>query len=142
MNLFIVLVIVLHFLLLVTIYSSLPNLVPFHMKLNGSVSKYVDKNLIFIIPLLNFVIFIFIYFFTSKPQILNYGIQITEKNREREYSRMQKSLTILNFVISIIFISLSVSFFVISNKFLYFFIIGILVISYIISFIYWKVNLK
>ncbi|MBC8035381.1 MAG: DUF1648 domain-containing protein [Chitinophagaceae bacterium] len=102
-----VLLILLHAVLLAINYSEFPAKVPSHVGISGAIDAYEDKSFVFQIPVINAVIFLVLEFLRSKPHILNYGTPVTDRNRESMYKGMQLFISILSFIVTAIFFSIS-----------------------------------
>ena len=97
-------------------FKSLPEQLPFHMKPNGKLEKYADKEWIFMIPLLNLLMVLADTYFIRKPQGLNYGMTVTPKNQDYLYKQMQWGLTILSFIITLVFALLTVGLYISNDR--------------------------
>ncbi len=131
-----ILLIITHFILLVINYADLPEQVPSHVGLNLKTDAYRHKSFVFPIVILNIIIFAVLEFLKSKPQILNYGVPVTEKNKESLYRGMQKFLSILNLIVTFLFFSTSGYMYLSFNKIFLWFPWGLLIALFIGSAIF------
>lgn len=85
-------------------YPQIPDIVAIHHNLLGEADGWGSKNTLILFPAINIAIVGLISFLITKPEILNYPIEVHDGNRETVYRKMQVFLSILSFYISGIFL--------------------------------------
>lgn len=94
------------FLFLFYKYDSLPNSVPLHTNIKGEIDNWGSKSSLILFPIINLIIIIILSFFIKKPEMANYLVKITEKNKDLMYSKMKVFISATSLIISIIFLFL------------------------------------
>lgn len=73
-------------------YSKLPDIIPIHYNAAGKVDNFGHKISLFILPIIASVIFIGLSYFSKKPHLLNYPVEIHTHNAEKQYTIVTKML--------------------------------------------------
>lgn len=73
------------------------------MDITGKVDKYSNKNSLLISSGVNLVIIVFLGFLIKNPKSANYPVEITDKNRESVYKKMQLFLCIIAIITTSVF---------------------------------------
>jgi hypothetical protein len=89
--------------LLLTTYSTLPDLIPIHFNGIGEVNHFGEKNSIFMLPVIATVLYAVITILSRFPHILNYPVKITENNASFQYRNMLRMIRIVKLMIVLIF---------------------------------------
>lgn len=84
-------------------WSILPEKIPSHYGLNGSVDAYGSKNTVFIIIAFMIGLYLLFRFVANRPYICNYTVKITPLNRENQYNLVSKFLRVFCFEMLILF---------------------------------------
>lgn len=84
-------------------WFSLPSEIPNHMDSIGNVKDYVTKNFIFFPIIVGVIIGIGLLVLARYPEKYNYAMEITDKNREAQYSNGSKMIRVLNIHVLLIF---------------------------------------
>jgi uncharacterized membrane protein len=98
-------------------YNDMPKKIPFHMNLKGEMDNYMGKQFVFGLSALNVLIYVFLLYVLTKPHKLNYGdIKITQENKEQLFAKMKLTITLLNFIVAVIFSFIAIGMYVPGNK--------------------------
>ena len=85
-------------------YSSLPEIIPIHFNARGIADGYGSREMIWIMPILVSLIFVGMAVLANHPHLLNYLVEITKENAERQYRMAARLVRILNFLVAGIFL--------------------------------------
>ncbi len=72
-------------------WSSMPDKIPMHYDIAGQIDRWGNKSEIIFIPVISWILYLYITVTEQKPQIWNTGVQVTEENAFRVY-RILKSM--------------------------------------------------
>ena len=86
-----------------------PDTVPIHFNFKGEIDAYGSKNTIFILLPIAIIIYIGLAILSKYPQVCNYCIEITTRNKERQYSMASTFLRIINVEMLFIFFYIQIS---------------------------------
>ena len=78
-------------------------MIPGHYNIAGEIDKYSSKNSIWILIVVQILLFTMMSVLERFPNIWNTGVQITEENRERVYTNLRNMQTYLKMMIMIYF---------------------------------------
>jgi len=81
--------------MLILNYSKLPQIVPIHYNTQGEVDNFGSKMSLIILAIIATVIFIGLSYFSKKPHLLNYPVEIHSHNAEKQYTIATKMLRYL-----------------------------------------------
>lgn len=84
-------------------WKSIPDMIPGHYNIAGEIDKYSSKNSIWILIVVQILLFTMMSVLERFPNIWNIGVQITEENRERVYTNLRNMQTYLKMMIMIYF---------------------------------------
>jgi len=84
-------------------YTKLPDIIPIHYGLNGKPDQFADNRMIWIIPIVETIIYIGLSIFNRYPDIFNYPKKITEENAERLYRFASKMIRVINTEVVLVF---------------------------------------
>jgi uncharacterized membrane protein len=87
-------------------FQNMPETVPIHQNIKGEVDDWGNKATLILLPSLSLIILIAISFLIKKPGMMNYPVEITEKNKKIMYSKMQLFMSLLSLFISSLFLVL------------------------------------
>ena len=98
-----------HLITVLSFYATLPKTIPIHFNLMGEPDAYGHKNTLWVLPLLNLVLY---YGMTQlatklKPWKYNYPVKVTEKNAPRLYAMNMRMMTLVNLGITVLFFAIS-----------------------------------
>lgn len=85
-------------------WKNIPDMIPGHYNIVGEIDKYSSKNSIWILIVVQILLFTMISVLERFPNIWNTGVQITEENRERVYTNLRNMQTYLKMMIMIYFL--------------------------------------
>lgn len=88
-------------------YTALPDQIPVHFNSLGEITRYDDKDMIWIFYFLGFPIIYGIFYFNKFPHIFNYPQKITSKNAKKMYSDATRVMRFLNISIALLFAIIS-----------------------------------
>ncbi|EEA85012.1 hypothetical protein CLOHIR_01372 [Peptacetobacter hiranonis DSM 13275] len=78
-------------------------MIPGHYNIAGEIDKYSSKNSIWILIVVQILLFTMMSVLERFPNIWNTGVKITEENRERVYTNLRNMQTYLKMMIMIYF---------------------------------------
>ena len=84
-------------------WKSIPDMIPGHYNIAGEIDKYSSKNSIWILIVVQILLFTMMSVLERFPNIWNTGVKITEENRERVYTNLRNMQTYLKMMIMIYF---------------------------------------
>ncbi|WP_417291423.1 DUF1648 domain-containing protein [Corallibacter sp.] len=85
-------------------YNSLPAQVPVHFNFSGEVTNYAEKNSIWFLTILGFVLTFGMYKLMQYPHQFNYPVKITPENAEKQYKSAIKMMTYMNIGVASLFL--------------------------------------
>ena len=77
-------------------WGKAPDIVPTHFNFKGEIDAYGSKNSLFILLPIAIIIYIGLAILSKYPQVCNYCIEITPKNKEKQYSMASTFIRIIN----------------------------------------------
>ena len=95
--------------LVATIYPHLPDIIPSHFNIKGEVDGYGDKSTILIPLILQLGLSLLLLWIGNHPEKHNYLVAITDENRAEQYSLSSRLIRRLNFIIGLVFITITYS---------------------------------
>ena len=84
-------------------WKNIPDMIPGHYNIVGEIDKYSSKNSIWILLVVQILLFTMMSVLERFPNIWNTGVKITEENRERVYTNLRNMQTYLKMMIMIYF---------------------------------------
>lgn len=87
------------FIMVLTGYGSLPDLIPLHFNFEGKVDSTGGKINIFILPVISLVMYLFLTVIQRFPHTFNYPVKITEENASYQYHTAVKMIRYLKLII-------------------------------------------
>lgn len=84
-------------------WKNIPDMISGHYNIAGEIDKYSSKNSIWILIVVQILLFTMMSVLERFPNIWNTGVQITEENRERVYTNLRNMQTYLKMMIMIYF---------------------------------------
>lgn len=88
--------------LIISNYDILPARIPIHTTAGGEVDQWGPKWTLWLMPGINALILLALFYFRGRPEILNYPTPVTEDNKQVLYAKMQRFLMILAVAVSVI----------------------------------------
>jgi uncharacterized membrane protein len=89
--------------LIITNFNNLPDIIPTHYNGSGQANGFGGKAVILILPFIATILFIGLTILNKFPHIFNYPTNITEENVLRQYTNATKLIRYLKLIIVIIF---------------------------------------
>ena len=88
-----------------------PDIVPIHFNFKGEIDSYGSKNTLFILLPIAIIIYIGLAILSKYPEVCNYRIEITPRNKEKQYSMASTFIRIMNVEILtlVLFIQISIA---------------------------------
>ena len=90
-------------------WSKAPDIVPTHFNFNGEIDAYGSKNTLFILLPIVIISYIVLAILSKYPQVYNYCIEITPRNKEKQYLMASTFIRVINVEIVAIFFYSQVS---------------------------------
>ena len=84
-------------------YKSLPEIIPAHYGMDGTVDRYDKKITVFLLPGILTIIVIGLRLLTRFAHKFNYLTPITKENAEKQYKLSTRMLRVINFIIAMAF---------------------------------------
>jgi uncharacterized membrane protein len=84
-------------------FSELPDILPRHFNASGVADGFSQKNVIWTLPSIGFVMYIGMFFLSRFPHIFNYPKEITQENAEHQYRIATKLIRTLNMLLAVSF---------------------------------------
>lgn len=88
---------------LIVMWDKIPNQIPAHYDALGQVDRWEEKGGIVLLPIIEWILYLFITLISLFPQAWNTGVKVTEENKERVYRTLKymiqtmKLIMIVNF---------------------------------------------
>ena len=95
-------------LFLAVTWSKIPNKVPMHYDFAGNIDRWGSKLEILILPVITWIMYIFMTIIEKFPQAWNTGVKVTEENKERVYSTLLHLVSTIKFIMVCVFAYLTV----------------------------------
>ena len=93
---------------LIIIWSKIPDEVPMHYDFAGNTDRWGSKLEIIILPIISWIMYIFMTIIEKFPQVWNTGVKVTEENKERVYSILLHLISTIKFIVVCVFMYLTV----------------------------------
>jgi len=77
-------------------YGELPEIIPSHFNALGISDSYANKNVIFVLPGIGFLLYMSLHTLNRYPQIFNYPKPITPENAMQQYRAATKLIRLIN----------------------------------------------
>ena len=90
-------------------WGKAPDIVPTHFNFKGEIDAYGSKNTLFILLPIVIIAYTGLAVLSKYPQVCNYCIVITPRNKEKQYSMASTFIKIINVEIVAIFFYIQVS---------------------------------
>lgn len=90
-------------------WGKAPDIVPTHFNFKGEIDAYGSKNTLFILLPIVIIAYTGLAVLSKYPQVCNYCIEITPRNKEKQYSMASTFIKIINVEIVAIFFYIQVS---------------------------------
>ncbi len=95
------------FIFLIIYWKSIPDQIPTHYSASGVVDKMGSKNIVWILPIINLVTYLFFMVIEHFPQLWNTGVMVTEENRIRVFRVTKSLIHTMKLLMVILFVYLS-----------------------------------
>lgn len=89
--------------LTITYYASLPDIIPIHYNLTGHVDGFGSKTSILTLPIVSTIIFIGLTILNKFPHVFNYPTGITAANALKQYTTATRLIRYLKVIIVVVF---------------------------------------
>lgn len=80
-------------------WSNFPDKVPMHYDAAGHIDRWGNKQELLILPLISWIMYLFMTIIEQLPQLWNTGVRITDENKERVYRTLLHLMTSIKFII-------------------------------------------
>lgn len=84
-------------------FIKLPEVIPIHFDASGVPDNFGHKWTLFLLPVLATIVFAGLTYLNKYPQILNYTVQITEENAQKEYLFATRMMRVIKCSIMLVF---------------------------------------
>jgi uncharacterized membrane protein len=84
-------------------YITLPEIIPIHFDISGTVNGYGNKVAVLLVPVIGTGVFIGLSILNNYPEIFNYPRKITEENALGNYTNATRMLRYLKLAIALVF---------------------------------------
>lgn len=91
--------------LLIIYYPRLPGQIPIHFNGQGEADGFGAKSWLILLPIVSLAIWYPVFWLQKRPHLLNYSVRITPENTERQYALASQFLGWMNFIVSLLFLS-------------------------------------
>ena len=93
---------------LLVYWNQIPEQIPGHYNASGEIDHITDKNSLFFLYFMTWLMFVILSVITKFPALWNTGITITEENKEKAYRILKDMLGILKSIVVSLFCFLTV----------------------------------
>lgn len=94
--------------LLISFWHKIPDKLPMHYDFAGNIDRWGAKSEIIILPVITWIMYLFMTVIERFPQMWNTGVQITEENKERVYATLLHLLSSVKLILVVVFTYLTV----------------------------------
>ncbi len=84
-------------------YGELPAEIPVHFGLDRKADRYGSKAEIWVLPIIGFLLVVFLRWLMTIPHTFNYGVKITEQNAADQYRIGVRLMGVLSAIITVAF---------------------------------------
>ena len=95
-------------LFLILTWSKIPDKVPMHYDFAGNIDRWGSKLEILILPIITWIMYVFMTIIEKFPEAWNTGVKVTEENIERVYSTLLHLVSTIKFIMVCVFAYLTV----------------------------------
>ena len=95
-------------LFLILTWSKIPDKVPMHYDFAGNIDRWGSKLEILILPIITWIMYVFMTIIEKFPEAWNTGVKVTEENKERVYSTLLHLISTIKFIMVCMFAYLTV----------------------------------
>ncbi|MGZ5285737.1 MAG: DUF1648 domain-containing protein [Flavisolibacter sp.] len=88
---------------IIIFFSKMPDQVPGHFNFAGKADNYINKEYIFILPILATIIYISMTILNRHPHLYNYPVKLTAQNARRLYTSAVRLIRVIKLTVVIIF---------------------------------------
>lgn len=99
LTLFLVVIIFMH-------WKDAPDIIPIHYNIRGEIDGYGSRNIILYILPIALIIYMVMSILGRYPQIYNYAVKITPKNKQNQYNMASTFMRVINIEVMLIFVSM------------------------------------
>ena len=99
LTLFLVVIIFMH-------WKDAPDIIPIHYNIRGEIDGYGSRNTILYILPIALIIYMVMSILGRYPQIYNYAVKITPKNKQNQYNMASTFMRVINIEVMLIFVSM------------------------------------
>lgn len=99
LTLFLVVIIFMH-------WKDAPDIIPIHYNIRGEIDGYGSRNTILYILPIALIIYMVMSILGRYPQIYNYAVKITPKNKQNQYNMASIFMRVINIEVMLIFVSM------------------------------------
>lgn len=85
-------------------YHDLPEKIPGHFNAMGLPNAFGQKNFVWILPVLGFILYVWLTLINKVPHLMNYPVKVTDENAERLYTLGTRTIRMLKVLIISMFV--------------------------------------
>jgi len=90
-------------------WSTIPDKIPGHYNAMGQIDRMGSKGELLILPIIGWLIYLFLTVIEKFPQIWNTGVTVTEENKERVYRITKNLLNTVKLITVAVFVYLTIN---------------------------------
>jgi len=90
-------------------WSSIPDKIPGHYNAMGKIDRMGSKGELVILPIIGWLMYLFLTIIENFPQIWNTGVTVTEENKERVYRITKDLLNTVKLLVIVVFVYLTIN---------------------------------
>ncbi len=87
-------------------WKDAPDIIPIHYNIRGEIDGYGSRNTILYILPIALIIYMVMSILGRYPQIYNYAVKITPKNKQNQYNMASTFMRVINIEVMLIFVSM------------------------------------
>ena len=90
-------------------WNTIPDKIPGHYNAMGKIDRMGSKGELLILPIIGWLIYLFLTVIEKFPQIWNTGVTVTEENKERVYRITKNLLNTVKLIMVAVFVYLTIN---------------------------------
>ncbi len=123
---------------LIIVWYKIPYKVPMHHDFAGNINRWGSKSEVIILPVMTWIMYVFMTTIEKFPQVWNTGVQVTKENREIVYSILFHLISTIKFIVVCVFTYITVQTVLSSELSAWFLPVFLLVIFGDLSYWIWR----
>ena len=90
-------------------WNSIPDEIPGHYNAMGEIDRMGRKGELFVVPIVNWLMYLGITLIEKFPEVWNTGVKVTKKNKERVYRTLKNMLSTMKLIIVAVFTYITIN---------------------------------